>query len=161
MNQPVVGTFGSPLLAHPLCGTPGKELHIKTKVYHWWTQNVMRAFTTLVRKPTSIDLLLMKCAWGCLEKVLFFSKTAHLTPIWGHKIKAKLRHLMRFSETRGPLNHYLSKNTKIQLRLRQEFREKKKKKTKRHAQFLPWPVRKDCSNIICPRRLSWDKNAEQ
>lgn len=31
-------------------------------------------------KITSMDRLLMKCAWGCADKTLFFSKIAHLTP---------------------------------------------------------------------------------
>lgn len=41
-----------------------------------------------VREQTSIDRLLMKCACGCLEKVVLFSKTAHLTPRKDHKGKA-------------------------------------------------------------------------
>lgn len=37
------------------------------------------------KKPTSIDRLLMKCAWGWCEKDLLFSKTEHFTPAKGHQ----------------------------------------------------------------------------
>lgn len=40
-----------------------------------------------------MDLLLMKWAWGCLEKSVFFSKTAHLTPKESKRSKTKLQKL--------------------------------------------------------------------
>lgn len=86
----MVETLESHLQDHPICEIPRNNNYIKTKVFQSMHSQISTSFYTTEEKgkkvcfqlttPTSIDRLLMKCAWGCVEKALFFSKIAHFTP---------------------------------------------------------------------------------
>lgn len=55
-------------------------MHPQISTSYYATEEKAKKACFQMIKPTSIDRLLMKCAWGCVEKALFFSKIAHFTP---------------------------------------------------------------------------------